>query len=175
MPLYTRTGDDGTTGTVGGGRVAKDSIRMHAVGDVDEFNASLGLVGDKTMEPLQAMLFELGADLASPTGSEASFRIAQTDINHIEKWIDDADANNEPLKTFVLPGGTETAARLHYARTVCRRAERTVLSLQRDGGCSNEALILLNRMSDLLFALARSANTTQGVSDIPWHPRTKEE
>ena len=148
---------------------------MHAVGDVDEFNASLGLVGDQTMQPLQALLFELGADLASPAGSETHFRIAQTDIDHIEKWIDDADANNAPLKTFVLPGGTETAARLHYARTVCRRAERTVLSLHRDNGCSKEALILLNRMSDLLFALARLANTTQGVSDIPWHPRTKEE
>ena len=175
MPLYTRTGDDGTTGTVGGGRIEKDSVRMQAVGDVDELNASLGLVGDESIQPLQAMLFELGADLASPVGSEESFRITQTDIDCIEKWIDDADANNTPLKTFVLPGGSETAARLHCARTVCRRAERTVLSLQRDNGCSNEALILLNRISDLLFALARFANTTQGVNDIPWHSRTKEE
>ncbi len=175
MPLYTRTGDDGTTGTVGGGRIEKDSARMQAVGDVDELNASLGMVGDESIQPLQAMLFELGADLASPVGSEENFRITQTDIDCIEKWIDDADANNTPLKTFVLPGGSQTAARLHYARTVCRRAERTVLSLQRDGGCSSEALILLNRMSDLLFALARFANTTQGVNDIPWHPRTKEE
>ena len=175
MPLYTRTGDDGTTGTVGGGRAAKDSLRMHAVGDVDEFNASLGLVCDETIRPLQAMLFELGADLASPLDNNATQRITQDDIEQIEKWIDSADANNAPLKTFVLPGGSETASRLHYARTVCRRAERSVLSLKRDNGCSNEALILLNRMSDLLFALARSANTNQGVSDIPWHPRTNEE
>jgi cob(I)alamin adenosyltransferase len=175
MRLYTRTGDDGTTGTVGGGRTAKDSVRMHAVGDVDEFNASLGLIGDTNLQPLQAMLFELGADLASPPETNETQRITQGDIDHVEKWIDDTDANNLPLKTFVLPGGSETASRLHYARTVCRRAERTVLTLQKDKGCSSEALVLLNRMSDLLFAMARLANTAEGVNDIPWHPRTKEE
>ena len=132
MPIYTRTGDDGTTGMSDGGRVEKDSDRMCAIGDVDELNAALGLVGDENLKPLQAMLFELGADLASPPQGEVKHRIVQEDINHIEEWIDRAEETNEPLKTFILPGGCEFAARLHYARTVCRRAERSVTTLHRN-------------------------------------------
>jgi len=171
MPLYTRTGDDGTTGMVGGGRIEKDSERMHAVGDVDELNAALGMTNNETLQPLQALLFELGADLASPTQQS---RITETDIEHIEAWIDQTDSENEPLKTFILPGGSDSAASIHYARTVCRRAERSVISLHRNGGCTTEAVVLLNRISDLLFALARSENSKAGVDDIPWNPRTNE-
>jgi len=171
MPLYTRTGDDGTTGMVGGGRIEKDSERMHAVGDVDELNAALGMTNNETLQPLQALLFELGADLASPTQQS---RITETDIEHIEAWIDQTDSENEPLKTFILPGGSDSAASIHYARTVCRRAERSVISLHRKGGCTTEAVVLLNRISDLLFALARSENSKAGVDDIPWNPRTNE-
>ena len=171
MPLYTRTGDDGTTGMVGGGRIEKDSERMHAVGDVDELNAALGMTNNETLQPLQALLFELGADLASPTQQS---RITETDIEHIEAWIDQTDSENEPLKTFILPGGSDSAASIHYARTVCRRAERSVISLHRNGGCTTEAVVLLNRISDLLFALARSENSKAGVNDIPWNPRTNE-
>lgn len=171
MPLYTRTGDDGTTGMVGGGRIEKDSERMHAVGDVDELNAAIGLTNNESLHPLQALLFELGADLASPTQKP---RINETDIERIETWIDQSDSENEPLKTFILPGGSEIAASLHYARTVCRRAERSVISLHRNGGCTTEAVVLLNRISDLLFAMARSMNNEAGVDDIPWNPRTNE-
>ena len=171
MPLYTRTGDDGTTGMVGGGRIEKDSERMHAVGDVDELNAALGMTNNETLQPLQALLFELGADLASPTQQS---RITETDIEHIEAWIDQTDSENEPLKTFILPGGSDSAASIHYARTVCRRAERSVISLHRNGGCTTEAVVLLNRISDFLFALARSENSKAGVVDIPWNPRTNE-
>ena len=174
MPLYTRTGDDGTTGTVGGGRIEKDSKRMHAVGDVDELNASLGMVGDENLQPLQAILFELGADLATPAGSDSTPRIKQSDIDHIEEWIDQVEEDNKPLTTFILPGGCEFAARLHYARTVCRRAERSVTTLHRESLCSSETLMVLNRISDLLFAMARSINKQAGLGDIPWTPRDKD-
>ncbi len=173
MPLYTRTGDDGTTGLSGGGRIEKDSERMHTVGNVDELNASLGMVGDENLQPLQAMLFELGADLACPELGETR-RIDQSDIDHIEQWIDQVEEENEPLQTFILPGGCEFAARLHYARTVCRRAERSVTTLFKNGGCSRETLVLLNRISDLLFAMARSINKMAGVGDIPWSPEQQE-
>ena len=172
MPLYTRTGDDGTTGLSGGGRTEKDSVRMHAVGDVDELNAVLGMVGDENLQPLQSLLFELGAELASPN---SDIRITQSDISSIEKWIDEVDADNDPIASFILPGGCELASRLHLARTVCRRAERNTLALHRSGGCSKETIILLNRTGDLLFALARSINKMAGLGDVPWQPRTDEE
>ena len=172
MPLYTRTGDDGTTGLSGGGRTEKDSVRIHAVGDVDELNAVLGMVGDENLQPLQSLLFELGAELASPN---SDIRITQSDISSIEKWIDEVDADNDPIASFILPGGCELASRLHLARTVCRRAERSTLTLFRAGGCSQETIILLNRTSDLLFALARSINKMAGLGDVPWQPRTDED
>jgi len=172
MPLYTRTGDDGTTGLSGGGRTEKDSVRIHAVGDVDELNAVLGMVGDENLQPLQSLLFELGAELASPN---SDIRITQSDISSIEKWIDEVDTENDPITSFILPGGCELASRLHLARTVCRRAERSTLTLFRAGGCSQETIILLNRTSDLLFALARSINKMAGLGDVPWQPRTDED
>ncbi len=172
MPLYTRTGDDGTTGLSGGGRTEKDSVRIHAVGDVDELNAVLGMVGDENLQPLQSLLFELGAELASPN---SDIRITQSDISSIEKWIDEVDADNDPIASFILPGGCELASRLHLARTVCRRAERNTLALHRSGGCSKETIILLNRTGDLLFALARSINKMAGLGDVPWQPRTDED
>ncbi len=172
MPLYTRTGDDGTTGLSGGGRTEKDSVRIHAVGDVDELNAVLGMVGDENLQPLQSLLFELGAELASPN---SDIRITQSDISSIESWIDEVDSGNDPLDTFILPGGCELSSRLHLARTVCRRAERSTLTLFRAGGCSKETIILLNRTSDLLFALARSINKMAGLGDVPWQPRTEED
>ena len=172
MPLYTRTGDDGTTGLQGGGRIEKDSTRMHAVGDVDELNAALGLINCESLQPLQALLFELGADIASP---DERPRITDSDVKQIEEWIDKSDSENEQLKTFILPGGNTVASGLHYARTVCRRAERSVTTLHRNGGCDTNALIVLNRISDLLFALARQSNKQDGVADIPWTPREKDQ
>ena len=172
MSLYTRTGDDGTTGMYGGGRVEKDSVRMHAVGDVDELNAGIGLVASEKLQPLQALLFELGADLATPPPSTAVRRLCDNDIARLETWIDQVDGENDPLRTFVLPGGSDISARLHLARAICRRAERSVTALHRDGGCSAETLVVLNRMSDFLFAMARSENKTAGVDDIPWIPES---
>jgi len=110
MPIYTKTGDDGTTGLSDGGRIAKDSERMHAVGDVDELNASLGMVGDENLQPLQVMLFELGADLATPENGGTP-RIKQGDIDHIEEWIDQIEEDNDPLTTFILPGAWDFASR----------------------------------------------------------------
>lgn len=174
MPLYTRTGDDGSTGLVGGGRISKDNIRMHAVGDVDETNAAIGCVLDETLQPLQSLLFDVGADLASPKGSEHVRTICETDIAFLESWIDAVDAQNEKLGAFVLPGGCPKSASLHLARTICRRAERSVITLHQQDGCSSDILIFLNRMSDLLFALARLANKNAGVDDIPWIPSNKD-
>jgi len=172
MPLYTRTGDDGTTGMYGGGRIEKDSARMHAVGDVDELNAGIGLVASEKLQPLQVLLFELGADLATPPSSTEVRRLCDDDIKRLETWIDQVDGENDPLRTFVLPGGSDIAARLHLARAICRRAERSVTALNRDGGCSTETLVVLNRISDFLFAMARSENKIAGIDDIPWIPES---
>ena len=174
MPLYTRTGDDGTTGTYGGGRVDKNSIRMHAVGDIDELNAAIGVVQDEELLQLKSLLFDVGADLATPEENENVRRIDSSDISFLETWIDTADSQNSKLTTFVLPGGCTTSTQLHLARTICRRGERSIISLMQEGGCSLDILIFINRLSDLLFALARLANTLEGVQDIPWSPRGKE-
>ncbi len=123
------------------------------------------------MGELQSRLFDIGADLAAPAGSKHEDkikRIDSDDVKQVETWIDEIDAKNEPMKNFVLPGGTELAARLHVARTVCRRAEREVIALARVGPVNEQLPIYLNRISDLLFAMARRANKQAGVPDVPW-------
>jgi len=174
MPLYTKTGDDGSTGLFGGGRILKNDVRMHAVGDVDETNAAIGCVHDESLNPLQSLLFDVGADLATPVDNEHVRRIDNGDITSLEAWIDKVDSQNEKLNAFVLPGGSARAASLHLARAVCRRAERSIVSLHSQGGCSTHVLILINRLSDLLFALARLANKNEGVEDTLWIARSKE-
>ena len=184
MNLYTRTGDDGTTGLFGGDRVSKDDPRIAAFGSVDELNACVGLAAAAcnstnpfearlldTLSQLQSRLFDVGADLAAPLGSKHQDkikRIDSDDVKQVEAWIDEFDAKNEPMKSFVLPGGTELAARLHLARVVCRRAEREVVALARVGPVNEQLRIYLNRISDLLFAMARRANKQAGVADVPW-------
>lgn len=187
MKLYTRSGDDGSTGLFGAGRVPKDHPRVVAYGQVDELNAALGLA-DCVCDPsrpyekyvselilyLQNALFDLGADLATPPGSAHEknvHRLIEQDIHHLEQTIDEIEQGNEPLKTFILPGGTELAARLHMARTICRRAERDVVRLERDEAINHVNLLFLNRLSDLLFALARRVNKEAGVADIAWKKR----
>jgi cob(I)alamin adenosyltransferase len=181
MKLYTKTGDDGTTGLFGGARVAKASARVDAFGAVDETNAAIGVaracaptcVFDAVLERVQGDLFVLGAELACVPGREGKLAMAllgQEEIERLERAIDDADAACPPLQTFVLPGGSPLAALLHSARTVCRRAERAVLRLE-DAPARRELVIYLNRLSDLLFALARQANAAAGVADVPWAPR----
>jgi len=186
MKLYTRTGDDGTTGLFGGGRIAKDHPRVAAYGTVDELNASLGLAlatggTDESVDDaffallttLQSRLFDLGADLATPADTKHESKIQRIDERHIkeaEDWIDQIEAGNTPMTQFILPGGTELAARLHLARTICRRAERLLVGLHRESIINPATLIYVNRVSDLLFAMARRANKEAGVADVPWLP-----
>ena len=184
MKLYTRTGDDGTTGLFGGGRVNKDSPRIHAIGEVDELNAALGWARAAcprgpladTLLVVQHRLFELGADLATALPNNGSPdrpaipRIHADHITEAELQIDGADGPNPPLRQFILPGGTEASARLHLARAVCRRAERALNALSACEPINPLTGVYLNRASDLLFALARAANRIQGADDVPWHP-----
>jgi cob(I)alamin adenosyltransferase len=180
MKLYTRTGDDGTTGLYGGQRVEKDSLRVSAYGDIDELNSHLGLARACSLHPqitgmlteLQERLFEAGADLATPHDKNAKAdkveRFSESRVAEAEKMIDDACETLPAMKYFILPGGSELSARLHVARTVCRRAERAVLTLSRHETVNPNILIYLNRVSDLLFALARRANQFEETEDIPW-------
>ena len=186
MKLYTRTGDDGTTGLFSGARVSKDHPRIEAYGTVDELNAVLGLVlaaCDRThafeqrvhevVSVLQSRLFDIGADLATPEGANNSSKIVRIEESHVaevEGWIDEIDGANPPLRTFVMPSGCELAARLHLARTVCRRAERLMVSLGQLEPVGTGPLRYMNRLSDLLFAMARLANHHAGVGDVPWIP-----
>jgi cob(I)alamin adenosyltransferase len=181
MKLYTRTGDDGTTGLFGGGRVTKSSARVEAYGTVDETNSFLGVARaaglapevDAILGPVQEDLFTLGAELACVPGKEGKLGmtpLGSADISRLERAIDEADGACAPLKTFVLPGGSPQAAALHVARTVCRRAERAVLVIE-DGPVRSDLVVYLNRLSDLLFALARWSNALSAVTDVPWKPR----
>lgn len=179
--IYTRTGDEGDTGLFGGGRVPKDHPRVEAYGDIDELNAAIGLARsiesmpriDEVLAPVQRDLFSLGALLATPDREKmreqlAKARLDNERIAQLERAIDDCDAELEPLKAFVLPGGTPKAAALHVARTVCRRAERRVVALMRDDEVPVLAGIYLNRLSDLLFMLARVATKRAGAGEVTW-------
>lgn len=181
MKIYTKTGDDGTTGLFGGARVDKASARVEAYGTVDELNSTVGIARATKLDPfaegvlaqVQVDLFTLGAELACVPGKEdklAMTLVDGDDAARLERAIDDAEKELPPLKTFVLPGGSAQAAALHLARTVCRRAERAVLALD-DTPARTDVVIYLNRLSDLLFTLARHANLKAGVEDVPWAPR----
>jgi len=184
MKIYTKTGDAGETGLFGGQRVRKDNVRVDAYGDVDELNSVIGLAvagfGDRMadlgerLRSIQTELFTLGANLATPApedGGRPNSYVGALDparIPEMESWIDEAETELEPLKNFVLPGGSEAASRLHLARTVCRRAERRVITLAHEAHLDENLVIYLNRLSDYLFTLARLANRRAGVDDIPW-------
>ena len=183
MKIYTKTGDGGETGLFGGGRVSKDSLRVAAYGEVDELNATLGLVraldpqefADPLLRTVQGDLFTIGAELATPdrdklhkTLARSRAPIGDSDIAALEEVIDSHESRLEPLKNFILPGGVPKAATLHLARTVCRRAERSVVALSRHEQISPAILGYLNRLSDLLFVLARAANAHAGRPDVKW-------
>lgn len=181
MKIYTKTGDAGDTGLFGGGRVPKDDIRVDAYGDVDELNAALGMARcievmpriDEVLVPVQRDLFAIGALLATPDREKmalhlAKARIDEARITELEHAIDDAEQELEPLNAFIIPGGTPKAAALHVARTVCRRAERRVVRLQHEVELPPLAVIYLNRLSDLLFTLARLANRRAGAGEVTW-------
>jgi len=181
MKIYTKTGDKGDTGLFGGGRVPKNHPRVEAYGDVDELNASIGLARsielmprvDEVLVPIQRDLFAIGAILATPDREKMKqhlekARIDADRIAQLEHAIDDGDRELEPLKAFIVPGGTPKAAALHVARTVCRRAERRVVELQGDTELPELVVIYLNRLSDLLFTLARVANRRAGAGEVTW-------
>jgi cob(I)alamin adenosyltransferase len=181
MSIYTRTGDDGETGLFGGGRVPKDHVRVQAYGEVDELNAVLGLVRatppttefDDLLERIQRDLFALGGHLATPDPERVRKALAKAALDParvaaFEHQIDQADRVLPPLTAFVLPAGTPKAAALHLARTCCRRAERSVVRLGHEAEVPPLFLVYLNRLSDLLFTLARLANHQAGVADSTW-------
>lgn len=181
MKLYTRRGDDGSTDLFGGQRTSKASLRVETYGTVDELNCTLGLALvacrhdpiRAVLRELQNSLFDLGADLATPHDTKDSQtskirRIASEDIDRLERLIDEITATLSPLSFFILPGGGELASRLHLARAVARRAERLCAALRDQDDRLEPALIFLNRISDLLFTLARQANHLDGIEDIPW-------
>lgn len=181
MKIYTKTGDAGSTGLFGGGRVPKDDVRVEAYGDVDELNAAIGAARavepmpriDEVLVPIQRDLFAIGALLATPDREKMAqhlekARIDDARIRDLERAIDDAGAELEPLRSFILPGGSPKAASLHVARTVCRRAERHVVHLQHQVELPPLAVIYLNRLSDLLFTLARLANRRAGTGEVTW-------
>lgn len=175
--IYTRTGDDGTTGLVGQIRVSKTDARIEAIGAVDEANAAIGLacaaldgpMGD-LLRRIQNDLFDLGADLATLEQTEGALRIVAAQTAKLERQIDAVNGQLAPLNSFILPGGSEGAARLHVARAVVRRAERRAVALRETGEPINdEAVRYLNRLSDLLFVLCRAAND-DGARDVLWVP-----
>lgn len=182
--IYTRTGDDGTTGLVDGSRLAKHAPRMEAIGAVDEANSALGLAvvalaGTEHVAALtriQNDLFDLGADLATPAGEGEDFapsqmvlRVVAAQVEWLERAIDAANERLQPLTSFVLPGGSEVAARLHVARAAARRAERAMTAMAADVPTNPQALAYINRLSDYLFVLARVANS-DGADDVKWIP-----
>jgi cob(I)alamin adenosyltransferase len=181
MKIYTKTGDAGETGRFGGLRVQKDSLRVGAYGTVDELNAAIGLAASTArprqqskLSHIQNDLFVLGAELACAPDKIDKLGMSllgEPDSARLEDWIDESEGRVEPLRSFVLPGGCTAAAQLHLARTVCRRAEREVLSLGRSESVRREPCVYLNRLSDLLFVLARCENAEAGVADVPWNAR----
>lgn len=179
MKIYTKAGDDGTTGLLAPGRVRKDSPRIDAYGAVDELNAALGLVrasepdaeADALLAAVQEDLFVVGAALADPDPSGRFHRAVDDERTaRLERSIDAMERELPPLTEFILPGGTPAAAQLHLARTICRRAERLTVALARAEGedVPGQVLAYLNRLSDFLFVLARAINRRAGVADAPW-------
>lgn len=180
MKIYTRTGDAGGTALFGGTRVSKADMRVAAYGDVDEVNACIGVVcaqgelaGDMSglLEQLQKDLFAIGARLADPAEkiAERVGKVAVTDVDvrRLEDWIDQFEAELPPLRRFILPGGNRAGALLHFSRTVCRRAERSIVALGADH-VEAQLLAYVNRLSDLLFVLARAANHRAGQPEVEW-------
>jgi len=178
MKIYTKTGDDGSTGLFGGGRIRKDDPRIECYGTIDELNAAIGMAGVAADEQLkgwlaeiQNELFVIGSHLATPAESPGSAKLPKLDeamVGRLEKQIDSAEARLEPLRQFILPAGSEAACRLHFARTVCRRAERRVVALAAEQTVATVIITYLNRLSDWLFVMARLSNKIAGVEDIPW-------
>ena len=185
MKIYTKTGDGGDTGLFGGRRVPKNDGRVEAYGDVDELNSVLGVVRaegvdadvDALLADIQLELFDIGAELSTDPDKLHKLtvpKISEGQVERFEHAIDKAETELTPLTAFVLPGGSKAAALLHHARTVCRRAERRIVALSQAESVRPEVIRYVNRLSDLLFTLARLANVRRGVPDVPWHGRERQ-
>lgn len=179
MKIYTKTGDDGTTGLFNGQRTAKDSLRVETYGTVDELNSTIGLVRSAgvpselsdVFKKLSDLLFNLGSDLATPLEPPAKWevpRITEEQVRWLEELMDTYDAALPKLRGFILPGGSVAASHMHHARTVCRRAERLMVSLAREEKLNPHSAIFMNRLSDFLFMAARYANMLQGFPESEW-------
>jgi len=189
MKIYTRTGDDGSTALFGGGRVQKDDVRVAAYGAVDEANSALGMARaalasepagsplaalDDDLQALQSLLFDLGADLATPLDAKTRSYVTavdEADAQRLERLIDELSEELPPITHFVLPAGTNASAALQLARATVRRAERETLSLSKRAEINPQVLVVLNRLSDLLFTLARVANVRARVDEVKWTAR----
>jgi len=176
--IYTRTGDKGETGLFSSVRISKDSPRVRAYGDIDELNSALGLVRasskneetNSVLEGLQRELFAAGADLASPSDKSHDVpRVSEEMVAGLERTIDMLEERLPPLSVFILPGGGETGARLHFARAVTRRAERDIIALSKVEKVNENLIPYFNRLSDLLFVMARSVNHLEGLDEDEWH------
>ncbi|WP_340105039.1 cob(I)yrinic acid a,c-diamide adenosyltransferase [Rhodohalobacter sp. 8-1] len=179
MKIYTKKGDAGETSLFGGTKTKKSNIRIRAYGTVDELNSTIGMVlsyslsdhGKDILTQVQNDLFVVGATLATPDPEKARIdQVGDTEIEGLEKWIDTLEEDLPPLKSFILPGGGGAGSTLHFARTVCRRAERETVQLSESEEIPADAIIYLNRLSDLLFVLARYENLQGGEKETPWIP-----
>ena len=176
MKIYTKTGDDGTTGLQGGARISKSNLRIRSYGSVDEINASLGLIlsnkidGDlrEILIKIQNDLFVAGADLSNPNLSNRKNRVTSEMVENLEKKIDSLENDLTPISNFILPGGHVIASEVHMARTITRRAETLVIALDEKEKVNEECKKYLNRLSDLLFVIARTINKRNGIEDIIW-------
>ncbi len=178
MKIYTKTGDDGTTGLQGGTRISKSNIRIQAYGTIDELNASIGLILsrkfddelEKLLRDIQNDLFVVGSDLSNRDLSSKENRVTSEMVENIEKNIDLLENELPPITNFILPGGHEIASLFHISRTITRRAETQVISLDESSIVNEECKKYLNRLSDLLFVIARIVNKKNGVEDVIWKP-----
>ena len=178
MKIYTRTGDDGTTGLQGGSRISKSNYRIKAYGAVDEINAKIGIIISNKIDEdindlllkIQNDLFVVGSDLSNPDLSDKKNRVNPEMIENIEKSIDQFEKDLPPITNFILPGGHPVASLMHEARTITRRAETEMISLDEQEKVNTECKIYLNRLSDLFFVIARIINKRMGVNDIIWKP-----
>ena len=176
MKIYTKTGDDGTTGLQGGARVSKSNLRIRAYGSVDEINASLGLILSNKIDgdlrdiliKIQNDLFVAGADLSNPDLSNKKNRVTPDMVENLEKKIDILENDLPPISNFILPGGHVIASEVHMSRTIARRAETEVIALDEKEKINDECKKYLNRLSDLLFVIARTVNKRNGIEDIIW-------
>lgn len=179
MKIYTKKGDKGETSLFGGQKVSKNSKRIASYGTIDELNSILGLArafeisskGDELLSEIQEQLFILGSDLATPFAKSTRIdRIGEKEVQFLEDQIDQLETHLKPLKHFILPGGSKPASFLHFARTVCRRAERIAVDCSKEEEISAIAIQYINRLSDFLFVLARFENSSFGTSDHEWIP-----